>query len=68
MLSSSLEAVGETSVLTLSPPSSGLSLAIEKESEKTREEVKGVRGTMWTESLPHLINPLRPEIQNSHDN
>ena len=39
-------------MLLLLPLSSlALSLPIEKESERTREEVKEVRGTMWIESL-----------------
>ena len=43
-------------MLLLLPLSSlALSLPIEKESEKTRKEVKEVRSTRWIESLTHLI-------------
>ena len=54
LLLPTLEA-GDTSALTLSPPLLALSLPIEKESEKTREEVKEVGGTMWIELITHLI-------------
>ena len=41
-------------MLPLSLSSLAPSLPIEKESEKTIEEVKEVRGTMWIESLTHF--------------
>ena len=57
LLPSLLPKVGGTSVLRLLPLSSlALSLPTEKESEKMREEVKEVRGTMRIESLTHLLN------------
>ena len=44
---------------TLSP-SLALSLSLPmKESEKMREEVKEVRGTMWLESLTQISNAIR---------